>query len=86
MSDIKCPYCGTWQDVNHDDGYGYDEGEEHSQDCHNCGKEFTFTTAVTYSYSVYCKNESDHDMYHGLPNEPDFFVCRNCDHSELRRE
>ena len=85
MSDIKCPYCGIWQDVDHDDGYGYDESETHSQDCINCGKEFDFTTSVTYSYSAYCKSESDHEMYRPLDGEPDFYTCKNCEHSELRR-
>lgn len=85
MSDIKCPYCGEWQEINHDDGCGYDEGDIHSQDCSSCGKEFDFTTSVVYSYSAYCKSESDHDMYQPLPNEPDFFMCRNCEHSELKR-
>lgn len=85
MSDIKCPYCGHWQDICHDDGYGYDEGNEHEQHCENCDKEFKFTTSVMYSYSVYCESESDHEMYQAIDDEPDFFMCKNCDHSELRR-
>ena len=24
-SDVECPYCGAEQEINHDDGYGYDE-------------------------------------------------------------
>lgn len=85
MSDIKCPYCGAYQDVDHDDGYGYEEDKEHEQSCGSCDKAFKFTTSITYCYSVYCENESDHDMYQALPNEPDFFMCKNCEHSELRR-
>jgi hypothetical protein len=33
MSDVKCPYCGTEQEINHDDGYGYDEGKYYEQEC-----------------------------------------------------
>jgi hypothetical protein len=27
--DVKCPYCGKYQEIDHDDGYG----------CEDCGKE-----------------------------------------------
>lgn len=27
MNDVNCPYCGAKQEINHDDGYGYAEGE-----------------------------------------------------------
>lgn len=26
MSDVKCPYCGNEQEINHDDGYGCEDG------------------------------------------------------------
>jgi len=35
MSDVTCPYCRDEQEINHDDGYGYEEDKEHEQDCHS---------------------------------------------------
>ena len=31
--DVKCPYCGKWLEIDHDDDdeYGYDEDEVHEQ-------------------------------------------------------
>lgn len=29
MSDLQCPYCEADQEVNHDDGMGYDESLRH---------------------------------------------------------
>ena len=29
--DVDCPYCGHPQDINHDDGYGYEEVVLHQQ-------------------------------------------------------
>lgn len=30
-NDVECPYCGAEQEINHDDGQGYDEGVLHRQ-------------------------------------------------------
>ena len=38
MSDMNCPYCNAEQDVNHDDGEGYDESQKHEHECSECGK------------------------------------------------
>ena len=54
MSDVKCPYCGLEQSINHDDGYGYEENEDHEQTCKKCDKPFIFTTTISFSYDVYC--------------------------------
>lgn len=62
--DIECPYCGDEQDINHDDGYGYSEGVLHNQQCSNCEKTFSFTTAISFDYEVYkapCLNGGEHD-------------------------
>lgn len=62
MSDIKCPYCEQEQDVNHDDGYGYEEYETHQMQCCECNKYFVFTTSIYYSYSEQkadCLNDED---------------------------
>jgi hypothetical protein len=52
MKDVKCPYCNTEQDINHDDGYGYEEGVIHNQQCGRCSKYFSFTTSVSFYYDV----------------------------------
>jgi len=27
-ADAECPYCEKWNEISHDDGYGYAEGEK----------------------------------------------------------
>ena len=46
--DIDCPYCGHPQDIDHDDGNGYEEGVLHQQECGLCGK--TFGELLLYSF------------------------------------
>jgi hypothetical protein len=61
--DLECPYCGQWQEVNHDDGQGYAENELHQMECSNCGKNFVFTTYISFSYEPYkadCLNGKKH--------------------------
>lgn len=63
MKDIKCPYCNYAQDIDHDDGYGYEEGELHKQECESCEKYFTFTTSIHYYYEANkadCLNGAEH--------------------------
>lgn len=63
MSDINCPYCNAEQEINHDDGYGYEEDRMHEQQCSECDKYFTFTTSISYYYSpekADCLNDGDH--------------------------
>ena len=81
MSDVTCPYCKKEQEINHDDGYGLEEGEK---ECTNCGKLFGFSTMVTYSYEVFCSG--DHDMEQSeYDKNGELWDCKNCDHYELRR-
>lgn len=84
MSDVKCPYCETGQEINHDDGYGYEEGEHHTQECTNCEKEFEFTSMMSYDYSVYCKDNKDHVMEPFGDQWPYMFQCKNCDFYDRR--
>lgn len=86
MNDVECPYCNEWQEINHDDGYGYTEDEVFQQECSNCEQIFTYTTSVIYSYSSYkapCQNGGEHKLegIHGYPKE--FFKykkrCEYCD-------
>lgn len=79
MSDVKCPYCGHEQEINHDDGYGYEDGESYEQDCVSCEREFKFTTTITFSYSVFCK-EGDHELEPLGDKWPGMYECSKCDY------
>lgn len=82
MSDITCPYCNRQQEVNHDDGYGYNEDELHSQNCFGCGEVFNYYTSATFYYDPRCRNE-DHLWESWAPNHPNMEGCKRCD--ETRR-
>lgn len=61
--DARCPYCKEPQEINHDDGYGYEEGELHSQQCGDCDKYFTYTTSISFYYETDkadCLNDGEH--------------------------
>lgn len=63
MKDVRCPYCGTEQDIDHCDGYGYEEDTLHQQECRVCGKTFAYTTYITFDYKVKradCLNDGYH--------------------------
>lgn len=79
MSDVKCPYCGEEQEINHDDGYGYDEALTYEQDCTSCDKAFNFNTSIMYSYTVECQ-EGDHEIEPFGERWPGVYECKNCDH------
>jgi hypothetical protein len=83
MSDTNCPYCGEPIDINHDDGYGYEEDEIHQQECSNCGKTFTFTTSILYCYETSkasCLNGGKHkyELTHTCPKEYSKMRCEMC--------
>jgi len=81
MSDVKCPYCKTEQDINHEEGYGYSECEEHEQECPSCCRVFVFVTAISYSYDTYCIG--GHDMEHS--GFKDLYKCTRCDYYCIER-
>jgi hypothetical protein len=63
MSDVECPYCEAEQEICHDDGYGYTEGEIYQQECSSCGKVFIFTTSISFNYDAEradCLNGGEH--------------------------
>jgi hypothetical protein len=90
-NDVNCPYCNHPQDINHDDGYGYDEELIYEQECYNCEKTFTFTTSIMFLYEVEkapCLNGGDHDYRPviSIPNcFPDRVRCFCCGH-EIKGE
>ena len=83
MSDVKCPYCNAEQEINHDDGYGYDEDESHEQQCVSCDKTFKFTPSMSFSYKVECQ-EGDHDMQSFGDRFLGMYGCEKCDFFEQR--
>ncbi len=84
MPDVTCPYCRTEQEINHDDGYGYDEHEEYEQQCIHCKQIFFFTIAISFSYEVYCQ-DGDHIMQPFGDQWPDMYECAKCDFYEKRK-
>ncbi len=89
MHDIDCPYCGTGVDICHDDGYGYDEGEAHEQDCPHCERTFVYRTTIHFHYDAIeapCKNGDPHQFKpftrHGWPQPVEMLRCKVCDHEE----
>lgn len=86
MSDEKCPYCEADVEINHDDGYGYNEGETHMQECGACGKTFSYTTTISFSYDLEkapCQNGEPHSLKDIVRFPKEFAVgvkrCEWCD-------
>ena len=82
--DINCPYCEAPQNINHDDGYGYEEGTSHQQQCVKCDKNFVFTTSISFYYEGFkadCLNEGEHDYQPTKthPVEWTMMRCSMCD-------
>lgn len=64
FDDVECPYCGEDQEIDHDDGFGYEEGVSHEQECSDCDKTFVFQTSISFFYEGYkadCLNGSSHE-------------------------
>lgn len=84
MKDIECPYCGEWQDVDHEDGTGYEEDQTYQQTCCKCEKVFVYTTGILYVYTpekADCLNGGDHNFEptHTFPKEYTKMRCTMCD-------
>ena len=82
--DLECPYCEKELDVNHDDGFGYDENMKHEMECDHCGKRFVFQTSISYYYEsekADCLNDGKHDyvLSKTYPIEFSTMVCTMCD-------
>lgn len=82
--DILCPYCKEKLEIDHDDGYGYDEDKTHHQRCTLCKKVFVYTTMISFDYDVYeapCLNGEEHDLkpYPIYPEIPTWKICKICD-------
>ena len=85
MSDVNCPYCGEGQEINHDDGHGYEEDKFHEQECPECEKTFVFTTSIHYYYSANkadCLNNGEHKykQTRTCPKRYTTMRCVDCGH------
>lgn len=83
MTDVDCPYCGKGQEINHDDGYGYEEDRIFEQECGDCEKVFAYTTSIIYHYDAKqadCLNGGEHDWYAPwtYPRKYTRMMCRDC--------
>ena len=83
MNDVKCPYCGESQEINHDGGYGYEQDALHEQECISCGKSFVYRTYITFSYTSYqadCLNGEKHkfEPTKTYPKEFTRMRCKDC--------
>jgi hypothetical protein len=83
MNDINCPYCDSPQDIDHDDGHGYEENVTHQQQCDNCDKYFVFTTSISFFYDpekADCLNGSEHiwEKTNTIPREYTRMCCNMC--------
>lgn len=85
MKDCECPYCGSEIEICHDDGYGYEEDHTYKQECYNCGKTFTYTTSISFSYDTAkadCLNEGGKHIWkptRTFPRCATRMCCTTCD-------
>jgi hypothetical protein len=83
MHDVECPYCGKGVEINHDDGYGYDESKTHNQECSHCDKTFAYSTLISFDYDAWkadCLNGGEHKWKKTLTHPPCFarHICEDC--------
>ena len=81
---LHCPYCDASQEINHDDGFGYEEGMKHEMQCSECEKNFVFTTSIFFYYEsekANCLNDGKHNyqLTHTAPKEFSKMRCSMCD-------
>jgi len=84
MSDLNCPYCDAELEINHDDGFGYDQHNKQQMECGECGKVFVFETYISFSYTpeqADCLNDGKHKWKptHTYPKEFIKMRCCMCD-------
>ncbi len=52
MNDVKCPYCGHEQEIDHGGSYSYTEEIDHEYECINCNKDFIYRIRIQHCYIV----------------------------------
>lgn len=86
--DIQCPYCEENLDICHDDGFGYEEGVKHQQQCSHCYKSFVFETSISFYYEpekADCLNNGKH-IYEITTTSPKEFSQMRCKMCDEKRE
>lgn len=95
MEDVECPYCDAELEINHDDGFGYDENTLHEMECGECEKNFVFSTSISFYYESFkadCLNNQDHtyELTHTVPRAFSTMRCKDCEETreltDLERE
>ena len=87
--DLECPYCEKELEINHDDGFGYEEGVKHKMECSHCKKSFVFETSISFYYEpekADCLNSGEHNwkMMSSFPKAFSMMECKICgDRREL---
>jgi len=81
--DLNCPYCDAELEINHDDGFGYEEDVKHEMNCKECDKNFVFTTSIHFYYEAdkaCCLNGEPHnyELTHTHPKEFSKMRCSMC--------
>lgn len=79
----QCPYCNSEIEINHDDGYGYEEDGVYQQECRFCKKNFVFRTTIHFSYDLDkadCLNGAEHNFRPTVtyPKEATRMRCLMC--------
>lgn len=93
--DVECPYCGEWNEICHDDGFGYEEDVAHEMECSHCEKNFVFYTSISFHYSAEkadCLNGAAHNfgdwrhvwLIEGSDKSLHRRACRDCGHVEQK--
>lgn len=91
MNDTNCPYCDAEIEINHDDGYGYEEDVTYEQTCSGCNSTFVFYTSIIFHYEPYkadCLNDGNHEYKktHTIPEEYSIMRCTTCDNEREMTE
>lgn len=91
MDSVECPYCGSEEEINHDDGGYYDQDVTHQMQCNNCEKNFVFTTSIRFTYypeKADCLNDGKHCYVptHTIPKVLTRMKCCMCDDTRVLTE
>ncbi len=82
--ELECPYCDHEFDMDHDDGFGYEQDVTSQIECPECSKLFVFTTSISFHYCTSkadCLNNGEHvfEITHTCPKEFSKMRCSMCE-------
>ncbi len=80
MDEVECPYCEECNEVDHDDGLNYEEGEITNHECRSCDKMFQVSTSISFYHEGHkadCLNgDVEHDWKQQIGFPKALFVGR----------